>query len=176
MAKLDEGHEAEYDPNKQKFGEKTECHWCTGTSGAVLSSSSFNSCVGLVLHRGFGEQFAGAVAHFPGTMGGSRSYTRADIKAIFEKLEELYGVTASPWKAWIFGGMNLDVTGDSPSSQKLTTNLLGFVRKALPAEAVPVASKSGKNVAAMVVELDVGSGLIRLYKDNAKIKAVLDPW
>jgi hypothetical protein len=107
-----------------------ECTFVTGIGAVTLESSGFGSCVGLVLHCP--ATGAGAVAHFAGSLGNTKSY--AD-KAEGDTAEILaHCPIGADWNVWIFGGESLTNSGFADSSAvKQTKGLIDRVRAALAA-------------------------------------------
>jgi hypothetical protein len=87
-----------------------ECTWCTGTAPAVLTSTAFASCVGLVLYDR--ARRTGVVAHYAGGLGTDRFGAKV-INDTQEILRSVCPVSPGIWDGWIFGGESLIKGGNT---------------------------------------------------------------
>jgi hypothetical protein len=113
--------------NVAPYLHDTECRWCTGSANGVLSSTSFGSCVGLVLY-GPRHQI-GMVAHYSGSLGHPQheDKVRADTQEI---LRGVCPVLPGIWDGWVFGGESLmENTEIRTNTQGQTRNLIDLVRE-----------------------------------------------
>lgn len=109
-----------------------ECTWCFGVNTGTLGSTSFASCVGLVLHSP--RHTMGVVAHYSGSLGADtcRQKVRNDT---LEILRAVCPVLPGIWKAWVFGGVSLMSNAEivSPTVATRTIPLIDRVREQLRA-------------------------------------------
>ena len=105
-----------------------ETTWCTGSIGGTLGSTSYGSCVGLVLYNPITK--AGAVAHFPGSLGAPQYRNTVGVDAD-QILDDVLPVPVQgQWHLWIFGGESLTKSSEHFSSAIPQTQwLLDFVRR-----------------------------------------------
>lgn len=143
------------------YRNQTECTCGYRTDTGTVRSSSFGSCVGLVLYRKSSK--AGAVAHFSGSMGHKDHLetARADVRTIM--LNVAHGSTDSEtWLCWIFGGTSLrkDTDFSGSSVQKQTKTLIDTVRHEVSKQAniFAVAMQIEGYEGHSGVTLDVASG------------------
>lgn len=104
----------------------TECRWCTGRGAGTLSSSSFGSCVGLVLYGP--RHKIGVVAHFSGSIGKNLRKARADT---LEILRDVCPVLPGVWNAWVFGGRSLSDIGLHTGTRPMTKSLMDAIRETI---------------------------------------------
>jgi len=109
--------------------EHNKCTWCTGTTAGILRSTSFASCVGLVLYGP--TQKIGVVAHYSGSLGHDNRKRRVhdDTQEI---LRAVCPISPGIWDAWVFGGISLqkNFTG-SLMTVVQTKSLIDTIRKEL---------------------------------------------
>jgi hypothetical protein len=101
-----------------------------GKDAGELVSTSFGSCVGLVLWCEDTKE--GIVAHYSGSLGHAKfqDQAKADTQEILLK----GGTAGRAWKAWVFGGVSLAKGTDLiASSLGQTTALIDLVREGTPA-------------------------------------------
>jgi hypothetical protein len=126
MARFCEGATAPYDV----LALKPECTWVMGQGTGQLGSTSFGSCVGLVLWCE--ETKEGIVAHYSGSLGHAKFQDRA--KADTQEILLKGGTSGKAWKAWVFGGVSLAKGTDLiASSLDQTKALIDLVRDGTPA-------------------------------------------
>lgn len=110
-----------------KWGED-ECTYVIGSGEVTLGSTSFGSCVGLVMHcPATGE---GVVAHFSGSLGNESTYPGkavADTKEILNRCS-----SSSSWNVWVFGGDSIAKNAFfETTAMKQTKNLVDLIRDTL---------------------------------------------
>jgi hypothetical protein len=125
MARKNNGADAPCNPLLQN----PPTSWCNsaGNANAVtLSSTSFGSCVGLVLWNP--ATYRGAVAHFPGRFGHVQYQQRVqqDVAQILADI--IPAPVAADWKTWIFGGESLGSSGADSGATTQTRALIDLVR------------------------------------------------
>ena len=158
MAKKCEGGNAKYE-----FGEET--YWCTGAGEGTLESSSFGSCVGLVLFDP--QRNIGMVAHYSGSLG-KEKYQQKVRDDTHEILETVCPNRTGNWNGWLFGGTSLESKSASSgslagldlgtSTVEQTKNLMKTVREQLQTEKMPVTWKSEGYPSYKAVKLDLSTG------------------
>ncbi|MBW6400562.1 hypothetical protein KPL78_22070 [Roseomonas sp. HJA6] len=124
MARFCEGSMAPYNV----LSLTHECTWVMGSTAGTLGSTSFGSCVGLVLWCPATKE--GVVAHYAGSLGHPthQAQARDDTQEILLKA----GTAGKAWNAWVFGGMSLSSgTLLSASSVGQTKQLIDLVRAEL---------------------------------------------
>ncbi|MEJ8851539.1 hypothetical protein [Variovorax rhizosphaerae] len=146
------------------------CTWVMADGAGVLTSSSFGSCVGLVLYGPRHQR--GVVAHFAGELGLQRANVR---RYTTEILRQACPVLPGPWTAWVFGGASLCVGTDAitMTAKSMTMPLINAVRQALRVNPyIPVnvlrraaalrgpETQEGTYTSHTAVALDVATGIV----------------
>lgn len=149
------GGEAKYDP--KNF---TTTAWCKTPVNDRIISSSFGSCVGLVL---WAKGKGGAVAHFPGTLG-DKAYADQVVSDTVDVLAGLNMSTGTGWTMWVFGGSSLSIGSDfSTSTTLMTQSLIKKVREVV-LDKCPGVTESNvtkdKYASCKEVSLYVSTGLV----------------
>jgi len=167
MARFCEGTMAPYD----MWALKPECTWVMGKEAGTLGSTSFGSCVGLVLWCPATKE--GVVAHYSGSLGNPKfeAQAQADTQDILLKA----GTGGKDWNAWVFGGISLSKDTDLiASSIGQTKHLIDLVRGELPTHggfAHQIADYPGYGQ----VSLDLATGAVTLTAETGKSgKKILD--
>ena len=141
MAKECVGGVAPYNPSEQPLKGPPLCTYCVGSGSGTLSSTSYASCVGLVLYHK--ESATGVVAHFPGSMGAEKWHdlARTDTLEILAKVAAHGGA----WKSWVFGGASL-AEKPLPSTAPNTKALIDLIRDKLDDESWGQSTSPAKKV------------------------------
>lgn len=158
---------------------REECTWCTATAYGNISSTSFGSCVGMVLwspdHR------IGVVAHFSGSMGAAIYHAQVQADAL-EILRSVCPISPGMWLGWVFGGMSLAGDPDlRTSAGGQTSGLIDLVRATMrtnpyipinlmPSRRTAPEMQDGTYIPHRGVSLDVATGQITW--DDTGISAV----
>lgn len=107
-----------------------ECRWCFGDNGETLRSTSFGSCVGMVLYSP--RHNMGVVAHYSGSLGAKKFHDKVctDTQEI---LRSVCPVLPGIWLGWVFGGVSLMKNSGHATTtvEKLTIPLIDLVRDQL---------------------------------------------
>lgn len=104
-----------------------ECTWCMATGQGTIGSTSFGSCVGMVLWSP--DHHIGVVAHFSGSMGSPNYHARVQAD-VLEILCCVCPVSPGMWVGWVFGGVSLAGTFSELASTAFgqTRTLIDLVR------------------------------------------------
>jgi hypothetical protein len=154
-----------FDGSMAPYRHRTECTWVYGKGTGTIGSTSYGSCVGLVLFRPLGN--AGAVAHFAGSMGApdEKHRVESDVDEIVGRCRDgTHG--EEEWQAWVFGGTSLAQGGHDSSTKMLerSRSLLDTVRAALPSvarwRALKIELKNQGYPGYLGVKLNLGTGKI----------------
>jgi hypothetical protein len=156
-----------------KSEEKDECVWYLGFNKDFKgnpSSDSYNSCVGLVLWSGAPYR-GGVVAHYAGGLGNDLTKVETDTLEILNAVnsaarERCKEVDKYPWKAWVFGGINLKTGGEQVTGTMGTTGaLIDKVRETISGyKELPIEENvytKDKKIGHKAVELDLLTGTIK---------------
>jgi hypothetical protein len=127
MAGKSNDNTAPYDP-LTSFTTSFCCNPVTVTTG-TLSSTSYGSCVGLVLYNVASK--IGAVAHFPGSLGVGAKRKKTALADVVQIVRE---VCREPphgeWKVCVFGGDSLAKNTNFPTTTVPTTKgLIDLIRE-----------------------------------------------